>query len=85
MTALFTIAIFFFLLILVYPTICVLLTVAAWYQKRRIRGKVKEEEMIAKIEHQMDQRKNKAFKFSILLLFFGVAPFLAIWLATHLF
>ena len=85
MIALFTIAIFFFLLVLVYPAVCALLAFAAWYRIRRVKGTADEEVCVARIEARTDQLKNKAFKISILLLFFGVAPFTALWLMTNFF
>lgn len=85
MVALSTVAIFFFLLVMVYPALCAVLAADAWYRKRRARGKAKERQIIADIETRTDKLKAIAFRLSILLLFFAAAPFLAIWLFTNFF
>ncbi len=84
MIALFNIAMFFLLLVLVYPTVCAMLALVAWIQKRRQCAGKENSACIARIDARIDRLKAKSFKVSLLLLFFAVAPFLTLWLMAHL-
>ncbi len=82
MIALTAIAMFFLLLIFVYPAFCLLLRVAAWYPLRKAGRRGERRQAADEIENRIDHLKQKAFRWIVLLLFFVVAPFFTLWLVV---
>jgi hypothetical protein len=78
MVALSTIVIFFFVLVIVYPSAVGVLVLYGWIKKRRILRNDARGAMAAQIDATTDRLKHRLFIISIVLAFFVVAPFLAL-------
>ena len=78
MVALYTIVISFFLLLLVYPLAVIVVVLCGWLQKRRIKKADPNSHRLHEIDDHTDRLKNRLFVISIVLVFFLMAPFLAL-------
>lgn len=78
MVALYTIVISFFLLLLVYPLAVGVAVFCAWVRKRRVIKDAPDSHELRQIDDRTDRWKNRLFIISIVIVFFLVAPFLAL-------
>ena len=78
MVALYTIVISFFLLLLVYPLAVIVVVLYGWLQKRRIKKADSNSRSLDEIDDHTDRLKNRLFVISIVIVFFLMAPFLAL-------
>jgi hypothetical protein len=78
MVAVYTIAVFFFVLILAYPLAAALLALCIWLKKLRARSAERPEAALDKLDEQADKLKSRLFIILTVVIFFVVAPFLAL-------
>lgn len=78
MIAVYTIAVFFFVLILAYPLAAALLTLGLWLKKLRAEPVDRQLAAFDKLDEQADRLKGRLFIILTAVIFFVVAPFLAL-------
>ena len=76
MTALMTVVLFFFVLLVIYPAAAVAVALYSWVKKRQAIRNDTGGTIIAQIDETTDMLKNRWFIISVVLAFFVIAPFL---------
>jgi hypothetical protein len=85
MIAIMTIGVFFLLLVLAYPTVCIMITLVGTLKKRTARKLFQDTASIEAIDQATDRLKKSAFIISIGVSFFILAPFIALMVIADLF
>ena len=76
MVSLFSLIVFFFILVIVYSSIATALFFYGWYRKRRIvQNWDAPPDALRVIDEQTDRLKAKAFNIVVVLVLFGITPF----------
>lgn len=78
MVAVYTIAVFFFVLILAYPLAVALLMLSLWLKKLRVKPEERQQAALDKLDEQADRLKGRLFIILTTVIFFVVAPFLVL-------
>ena len=81
MVSLYSLIIFFFILVILYSAISMAVSLAGWLQKIWIHRKaIPEPETIKAIEMRTDRMKAQAFPIAVALVLFCITPFVVIFL-----
>ena len=78
MVAVYSIAVFFFVLILAYPLAAALLLLSLWLRKRWTKPAARQQALLDNLDEQADRLKSRLFIILTAVIFFVVAPFLAL-------
>ncbi len=85
MMAIITMGVCFLLLVLVYPTVCTIITAIGIRKKKTARKLGQGAETIEQIDQSIDTLKKSAFTISLVVTFFILAPFITLVFITDLF
>ncbi len=80
MVSLYSLIIFFFILVIVYSLVSLVLIFLGWCRKYWIgRKQVPAHDLLCAIDARTDRLKSKAFTISVLLVLFCVMPFVILY------
>ena len=81
MVSLYSLIIFFFILVILYSAVSMVLSLAGWLQKKRIgRGAMPEGDSLEVIDRRIDRWKTLTFNAAEALVLFCVTPFVIVCL-----
>lgn len=81
MVSLFSLIIFFFILVVIFSAVALTLAIAAWLQKKRFAGgEGATSAALRGIEKKTDLFKEKAFNIAVVLTLFCITPFVVLYL-----
>ncbi len=81
MVSLYSLFIFFFILVILYSAMAMVLSLAGWLQKKRIgRAALPEQETLEAIDNRIDRLKTLTFHAAVGLVLFCIAPFVVVYL-----
>ncbi len=80
MVSLYSLIIFFFILVVFYSAVTLALSISAWFQRWVARRQVSAHAALRQIENRTDHMKQKAFNISVVLVLFCITPFVIIYL-----
>jgi hypothetical protein len=80
MVSLYSLIIFFFILVIVYSMVAMILIFCGWCHKHWIaREKVPAQDVLLAIDERTDRLKSKAFNISVVLVLFCITPFVMLY------
>lgn len=81
MVSLYSLIIFFFVLVILFTMVSMVLSLAGWLQKKWIgRKTIPAPESIQAIDFRIDRLKALTFNISVVLVLFCITPFVIIYL-----
>ena len=81
MVSLYSLIIFFFILVIVYATVSLALSAHGWCCKRWLaRKRIASSDALRVIDERTDRLKAKAFNITVVLVLFCITPFVILYL-----
>ena len=80
MIAITNVLIFFLVLTVIYPAAVTVLALLTWLRKRLVMKAENRRELLERIDESTNKLKDQLFIISIVVIFFVIAPFLALLL-----